>query len=473
MTRKHRRPPGRWPAGRLIAVLTAVVLATSGWMSVLSEGDDSGAVVVAEFANASPLLTGSDIKVHGVKVGTISSITLEDGKALVAMKLDNSALPLHRDATARVRAVSLLGERYLDLDRGTDSAPALMPGARLPISQTSQSTDLDQVLDTIDQPTGDALAELVGALGDGLDGNGQNAAALIKALGPALNDTNGLVRILGQQNGLLNNVVDRLQPVVTALAADNGQSMDSLVDNAATLARTAADRQQNLESTLAGLPQTLTDARQVLGSLTGTAQQTTPTLASLRPATDNLTAISQEITQFTASADPALSAAEPVLDKAKDLLDQARPVTDALRAAGPALRSVAADAQPIVTAVAGNFQNVLNFLRYWALTTNGYDGISHYFRGHVTFDASIAAGHLLGPDVSVPPLNQPPPPVAGAAPQQSAPGGVDGIISNLLGAQGGAPTGLLAPQAAPGDSATGLDQTQESGALQFLLGGGK
>ena len=481
-TRSRRRAvlgSRRVPTGRLAVLVAAVVLSTSGWVSMAREGDQAGAVVVAEFASASPLLEGSDVKVHGVKVGTISAITLERDKALVSMKLDNAALPLHKDATARVRAVSLLGERYLDLNRGTESAPALPAGARLPITQTAQNTDLDQVLNTIDKPTGEALAELVAALGDGLDGNGRNADALIKALGPAMTDTGGLAKILNEQNGLLGSVVDKLQPVVTALADDDGRSLDSLVGTAANLTRTAADRQRELESTLGELPQTLTDARRVLGELTGTAEQTTPTLASLRPVTDNLTAISDELKQFTDAAGPALSSAGPVLDKARDLLDQARPVVDALRTASPALRSVSASARPVVANLAENFGNVLNFLRYWGLTTNGYDGISHYFRAHISFDANIFAGHLLGSG-AIPSLNQPPPSDGQAQPQRPAPGppsapaqNLDGLLSTLLGAQGGAPAGLLAPQGAPGGSATGLDQQQESNALQFLLGGGR
>lgn len=362
---------------RVIALFAAVVLGIGGWISVARESDKTGRVVVAEFASASPLLEGSDVKVHGVKVGTISSITVDGDKALVAMKVETTALPLHTDATARVRAVSLLGERYLDLDRGTGPAPVLPAGARIPVTRTAQNVDLDQVLNTVDQPTGDALAELVGALGDGLDGNGGNGAALVRALGPAMHDTDGLVRILKDQNQLLGNVVDKVEPLAGAIAADDGRRIDGLVTSANDLTRVTTERQRELESTLTELPPTLTDARQVLGDLTGTAQQATPTLAALRPTTDNLTAVSEELKRFSDSADPALASAEPVLDRAKTLLDEARPVTDALRSAGPPLRTVASSGRPVVTELAGNFDNVLNFLRYWALTTNGYDGVSH------------------------------------------------------------------------------------------------
>lgn len=454
--RSHRLTArnGRIPRRRLILVLAVTVLGTTGWAQVVSEGARQGAVVVAEFASASPLLTGSDVKVDGVRVGAVSDIRVsEKNTALVSMKLEPEAFPLHRDASASIRAVSLLGERYLDLERGTPSSPGLPSGAKLGLDRTRQNTDLDQVLNTVDQPTGEALAQLVVALGEGMDGNGRNVADAIAALAPAMKDTGRFTALVREQNTLLNSLVDRLEPVASALGANRGKALDGLVGSARTLTAATARRHRELESTLSQLPATLTEARSVLGDLAGAARETTPTLRSLRPVTDDLQTISRELRRFSDALDPALAGAEPVLDRAKELLDQARPVADQLRKAGPQLRSVAGSARPVVTDLAANFGDVLKFLRYWALTTNGYDGISHYFRAHVTFDASIFANHVLpqalGPDApKVPPLNHPP------------------DSESLL------PPGLLAPADSPDGSATGLDEQQESNILGFLLGGG-
>ncbi|WP_156365262.1 MlaD family protein [Sciscionella sediminilitoris] len=487
--RKSSIKPGlrRMPVGKTVLLVVAVLLAASGWTVVGTTADQQGGVLRAQFTDASPLLEGSDVKVHGVKVGSISAIRLaKPHEAVVSMKLDSSAYPIHTDAHATIRAVSLLGERYLDLDRGSDAAPALRPGEVLPTKQTAQSTDLDQVLDTVDQPTGDALSALIGTLGEGLDGNGQNARKAIAALEPAMRDTGKFSRILHDQNGVLNDLVDKLGPVTKALADDHGKSLDGLMSSANQVTAVTAARQRELNDTLEQLPATLTDASRTLSTLTSTARQTTPSLRALRPATDNLDRISAELQGFTASANPALGSAEPVLDHAKQLLEQARPVADQLRAASPNLRGVVSNARPVVTDLSDNFGNVLNFLRYWALTTNGYDGISHYFRAHLSFDANITLGsvlpELLGKKATgIPSLNQPPPGAAGGAqPQRPAPGpiaqeqphGLGGVLSSLLGKQGSQPSGLLAPQKKPDGSATGLSAQQESNAMQFLIGGG-
>ncbi|MCQ4079207.1 MlaD family protein [Streptomyces sp. RB6PN25] len=413
----------------------------------------SDRVVVAEFSDASPLLVGNDVKVDGVKVGSVTGMSVVDGHANVAFTVSNQALPLHMDARVEVRPVSLLGERYLDVYRGSSSAPVLPVGHVIPLSQTSQNTDLDQVLNVFDNQTGDALAALVTVLGQGMQGNGANMAATIKALAPAMTDTDGLMRILDQQNSTLNDLVDNVEPVAQALAHDDGKTMNALVDSADHLLGTTAANQQALESLLAQLPSTLTVARQTLGDLTDTANAAVPTLRAIRPTVDNLNAISHEIDEFSTAADPALAHTQPVLDKAQALLDAARPVADELLRAGPSLQSDAGSLAPLVTTLSGNIDHVMNFIRGWALCTNGSDGLSHYFRAMVIVTPSIATG-LLPAGGSTPTTT----PHAAPAPTQP---GLPGL-----------PSGILPTNPGPGGGVTGLTPQQESGALQFLLGGG-
>lgn len=444
-----------------VTSVVVVALVGLGWSIVGAGTSDEHAsqTVVAQFADASPLLAGNDVKVNGVVVGQVTAMSVVDGHADVSFTVDPRALPLHTDATATVRPVSLLGERFLDLGRGTPSAPVLPPGGVIPLAHTHQNADLDQVLDVLDNDTGDALAALVTMLGQGMQGNGTNVADTVKALAPAMTDASGLAQILNQQNATLNQLVDNVEPVAQSLAQDGGRTLDSVVGSAHDLLSTTASRQQQLQATLAQLPATLTEARTTLSELAGTANAAVPVLGDIRPVTDNLQAISDEISRFTESADPALTHAQPVLDKAQVLLDAARPVTQELLAAGPALRGDAASLRALATTLAGNIGDVMNFVRGWALSTNGTDGLAHYFRALVVVDPRILTGILPGN------------PVSGAA--QSVTGGTP-APSDGPGAPAGGPAGalgLLSPQAAPDGGVTGLSQIQESGALQFLLGG--
>ncbi|GAA5129527.1 MlaD family protein [Haloechinothrix salitolerans] len=455
---------------RIVAVALVVALASAGWSTTQTEHRD-GMLIGAEFRDASPLFTGLDVKVDGVPVGEIVDMRVVERResrkqarkqARVMLHLTNDALPVYQDASATVRASSLLGEYYVDLDRGSPSAPVMRDGQILPAGQNSQTTQLDQVLNTVDQPTGEALASLITALGHGLDGQGKNVDATLKALAPAMKDTGQLVKILKEQNTLLGNVVDRVEPVASALAHNRGKTLDSLVQATSELTAATAAEQRHLRDTLTQLPATLTEARKVLGQLAGTAEQATPTLKALRPTTDQLSTLSAELKTFAKSATPALAKTQPVLDRANKLLSAARPVAAQLRHASPDLRSVASDARPIVASLAKNIGDVLDFVRYWALATNGYDGISHYFRGQLVISPQMA--EMLLPQVT------------GQAGKKK-PGQrqkVADLLSGKLDANDSSPSvGLLAPQDDEGGSATGLNRKQESGVLEFLIGGGQ
>lgn len=451
----------------LVSAVAGVVLATTALGGLADKADGSDQTVVATFTDASPLLVGNDVRTAGVKVGTITGMRIVAGRAEVTMKVSPAALPLHRDARATIRPVSLLGERYVELQRGSATAPVFSGEARLPLSQTASSTDLDQVLNTVDDPTGKSLAALITMLGEGADGNGKNIAATLKALEPALTRTGELADVLNEQNGVLQSTLDNLKPVATSLATDNGRALDGLTSSAERLLGAASANRMALEQTLAELPSTLATARATLASLAGTAQAATPTLESLRPVTDNLQQLSQELLDFADSADPALASATPVLKKVRFLLDQAAPVVQALNAAGPAAVSAAKSLRPLVGDLTNNITNVLNAVKFWALTTNGYDGLSHYFRAMLV--VSPAAGTGLAPVANLGNLGVGGQPSVAPSPGHKPALGVP-ALPGVTDALNGVVSGLLSPKQTKDGGVTGMTQQQEQGGLLSLLG---
>lgn len=446
----------------LVAALVSVLLVAATTRLL---GGDEGATVVARFTSAAPLVEGNQVKVDGVVVGKVDSMRVEDNLAEVTMELDPEALPLHRDATFTIRPVSLLGERYVDLDRGDPKAPELDTDAVVPVAQTGTNVGLDELLNTVDRPTGDGLAALVATLGDGLQGNGKNADAVIRKLAPSLRDATRMTSVLKEHNALLDSLIRNVEPVASALAADDGKALDSVVASADRLLAAAARQQRSLDATLARLPQALSAARSTLGQLSGTAEQTTPTLEKLRPLTDDLPAIAEELESLSDALDPALASSQPVLNRAEDLLRAAAPVARDLRKGGPDLAKTVGAARPLVETLTRNRQNVFNFLRYWALTTNGHDGLSHYFRVNASVNPATLTGLL--PTRSGPAGTGLPSAGQGPASKNKA----GDALSGLLGPTGLLGGTLLAPPKDTTKSPTGLNQEQESSLLGFLFGG--
>lgn len=443
------------PATRIATALVAVVALVATAVGVLRGGDDTKLMVVAHFKDASPLLEGNDVRMHGVKVGQVSSITASGTGADVGLELDATALPVHQDATVTVRPVSLLGERYVDLDAGSSRAPTLANGGQIGLERTGSAVDLDDVLGSLDAPTSDALAGMVGALGGGLDGNGANASQAITALGPSMKSTAEMATILSEQNATLQSLVTSMDRVTAGLAADQGQAMNSMLRASEALTGVTAENEAAFRQVLQQLPGSLAATRKTLVQLEGTANAATPTLESLRPTTSQLNGLSADLLAFTEVANPALRDLNPVLDRADDLLVEARPVAHLLKKQSAATAQDAASLDALMATMAPRFRAVMEFVKGWALATNGRDGLGHYFRGGLVLSPHAATGHLPGGTPSTSGLLGA---VSGSDP------------SSLLGTVGSQAGGLLSPETSEG-GVTGLDQQQEQSILSNLLGG--
>lgn len=446
----------------LFLALVALVGATAATTSLTAAQTD-GQLVVGEFRNIGAMTDQAQVKIGGVVVGTTGTPTVDPDRklALVPMNLEQKALPLHVDATATIRQLSLIGEKFVDLNPGTPSAALLAPGQTMSVTQTSFAEDYQDIVQTLDDPTAAGLSSVVRTLGGGVAGRGQNVQDILRELRPAFGDTAALASSLGRQNQLLGQVIDQVQPVTNGLAADQGRTLDRTVGSATDLLATTTANEQQLRDTLSELPSTLAAAQKTLDDLTQTSGATEKTLKDLRPTSDDLAAISGEISEFTESAQPALEAANPLLDKADALLDEARPLAQEARTTGKPLYDTVHNARPIVNSVTKNLggpygsgpdqicadqntaacvnpriQGLLGFLHNWALTTNGGDAMSHYFRVFFVADTSNVTGGLG--------------------------------LTNLL---PGAGDTVLKGQPAASGSATGLTPNQEQSALGTLMGG--
>ena len=98
-----------------------------------------GYTVTAEFARIDGISPGSDVRISGVKVGTINTLTLDPDSYLAVLSLtirDDVSLPT--DTLAKIESEGLLGGQYLALEPGADEA-VLADGDKLTYTQSSPS----------------------------------------------------------------------------------------------------------------------------------------------------------------------------------------------------------------------------------------------------------------------------------------------------------------------------------------------
>jgi len=115
----------------LIVAVTFLLFAYSS----SSSGTVSGYVVTAKFGNISGINRGSDVRLSGIKVGSVVDTTLDpqDYTALVSLSIRDS-VKLPTDTSARVWSDGLLGSSYMDLLPGGDEK-MLQAGDRITVTQ--------------------------------------------------------------------------------------------------------------------------------------------------------------------------------------------------------------------------------------------------------------------------------------------------------------------------------------------------
>ena len=85
------------------------------------------------------------------------------------MEIEPSGLPIHSDATLKIRPrIFLEGNWFVDLQPGSPSAKTVSSGYTIPITQTSDPVQLDQVLDALNTDTRANLQDFLIGYGDGL-----------------------------------------------------------------------------------------------------------------------------------------------------------------------------------------------------------------------------------------------------------------------------------------------------------------
>ncbi len=131
----------RFALGSLIATLLTVV--TAGCAS------SGGHRIVGEFADIGDLVIRANVQQSDAVVGTVTKIALVDRAgswiARVEMRLEkDTAIP--DGTTAVVRATSLLGEKYIDLEAPAAIGNDLPDGAVIPITRTGKAPELEDLL---------------------------------------------------------------------------------------------------------------------------------------------------------------------------------------------------------------------------------------------------------------------------------------------------------------------------------------
>jgi len=180
---------------------------------------------------AAGLQPSNQVRVGGTRVGLVSSLTPHQDPAtgritaIANLKLEKGIEPLPADTKAIVLSVSAIGLKYLELEKGTSST-GLRAGGTIPVSQTREPVDIDQLFNMFDKKTRTANQQNLNNFGDGLAGRGLGLNNTIATLRPLVTNAIPVLRNLASPaTGLreffiaLDRVASQSAPVADAQAA--------------------------------------------------------------------------------------------------------------------------------------------------------------------------------------------------------------------------------------------------------------
>ncbi len=182
----------------------------------------------AEFSNASGLRAGQFVRASGVEVGKVSKVELVDGgqRVRVTFNVDRT-LPLYQSTTAQIRYQDLIGNRYLELARGSGEGAdrVLPPGGFIPLSRTQPALDLDA---------------LIGGF-----------KPLFRALDPEKvnNIAQSIITVFQGQGGTISDILDQTAQLTSALA-DRDQAIGEVITNLNTVLATTVKHQKEFDQTV-------------------------------------------------------------------------------------------------------------------------------------------------------------------------------------------------------------------------------
>ncbi len=131
-------------------------------------------VVLPEGSGLQP---SNQVRIAGTRVGIVGSLTPHQDPstgrvtAIANLHLEKKVEPLPGDTKAIVLSVSAIGLKYLELEKGK-SSETIKAGHEIPVSQTTEPVDIDQLFNMFDEKTRTAIQVNTNNFGDGLAGRG-------------------------------------------------------------------------------------------------------------------------------------------------------------------------------------------------------------------------------------------------------------------------------------------------------------
>jgi phospholipid/cholesterol/gamma-HCH transport system substrate-binding protein len=268
-----------------LAVVLAALL-VGGVSVVIQQAFLRPKTITAYFTTATAIYPGDEVRIAGVKVGSIDSIEPLGTQAKMTLRVDRD-ISVPADAKAVIVAQNLVSARYVQLTPAYESGPVMGDGARIPLERTAVPVEWDEVKDQLmrlatelgpdnGMSTG-SVGRFIDSAANALDGNGDKLRQTLAQL-------SGVGRILADGSSDIVGTIKNLQTFVTALR-DSNEQIVQFQDGLATLTSVVNGSRSDLDAALTNLSDVVGETTRFIA---GTRDKTAEQIQRLANVTQNL-----------------------------------------------------------------------------------------------------------------------------------------------------------------------------------------
>jgi virulence factor Mce-like protein len=335
----RKKPMSRLTLGAIGIVL--LVLFLYAGFTKFANPFASHFTVYADFSSANGVKPGSYVRIAGINVGTVTSIGAAPGhpqEARVGMQISNEGLPIHQDATLKIRPRTFLeGNFFIDLMPGTPNSPIAHSGYTFPAPHTAVPVQFDQILSSLQANTRRNLQILLSVYGGAVKQSGPAYNASIPYWTPAYKYTAEVTHdLLGTRPNDLGNLVANGATVAAALDS-HPEDLENLITDFNTTAAAFARVNTSLAAAVGELPKTLAAAQ--------------PALTALNDSFPPLERLAVALIPGVKSAGPTIDVSLPFIKQLRLLVQpsELQGLTADLKPTIPALAKLVEDTIPLMS----------------------------------------------------------------------------------------------------------------------------
>jgi phospholipid/cholesterol/gamma-HCH transport system substrate-binding protein len=193
--------------GLFFLLVVALVWVTYETLSGGKLFEERSHTLIASFDDLKQLKAADEVRLAGVKIGTVQTTRLAGRRAEAVLNVDPK-VPIASDATATIDMSGLIGGNYVSITMGSAGSPPLADGAEI---KTEESPDLNTLMAQVGG-LGKQLQDSLGSFSSAINGDAKNGGGIIQKLD----------KIITENTARLNDTMTNLQEITDKINHGDG-----------------------------------------------------------------------------------------------------------------------------------------------------------------------------------------------------------------------------------------------------------